>query len=176
VQFADPQVFRLLQLANDVLGAEHVSPGIARFGLEGAELAMGVADVGIGEAATHHEIGLETVLLQANLMRHGPDAGQIRALIEQKAVLKGKTLSPLNLPADRQQTDIAEVAFQGQVQARHEFLQPSVYPGPFADRPENRIHYFWDGVKPWPGSTALIPHRQTTGSLLGPQTAHRRHP
>jgi len=103
VQLADARVLGLLQLPDDVLGGEGVGPGVAGLGLEGAELAVGVADVGVGEAAAHHVVGGPAVHLEPHLVGHGPHAGEIRRVVEQQAVLEAQALPAQHLLRQGQQ-------------------------------------------------------------------------
>ncbi len=109
VQLADPSVLGLLQLGDDLLGREGVGPGVAGLGLEGAELAVGEADIGVGQPAAHHVVGGPAVLLEPHMVGHGADAREVGALVEQQAVVVGQAFAAQHLVRQGQQARVADL-------------------------------------------------------------------
>ena len=93
MQLADPRVLRLLQLGDDLLGGQRVGPRVAGLGLEGAELAVGVADVCVREPTADHVVGRPAVLLEPNVVGQGPHAREVRRLVEQQPILEAQALA-----------------------------------------------------------------------------------
>ena len=87
-----------IEAGEDIARSQHVAPGVPRLGIEGAEFAELIANVGIVDMEVPDIIGGVTAHALPDVVGQSPHGGKVRGLVEPQAILIGKPLPFLDFP------------------------------------------------------------------------------